>query len=387
MNKTKKIINSLAALSGEITVRAVKEVNQEDGCTCIEIEVDHVIHTRPCPHCGSKKHKKYGKKPSSAWHIPQGKRIPTHIIYRKQRFLCKNCGSTYLEEITWIYEDGHLTSALAGCMITDLHSIMTKDDVARINGVSVYYVDYILEKVKPPIPSHLPAVICLDETFSQVEEELDDKTAWIRFVTNFSDGETGELLDILPFRNKRQLIHYFNDNFSYEERSKVKHLCCDGADFYMDLADKCFPHADVCLDNFHITKRLHKGFFHVGTKRQEQLLSKSKEKNDIYFKEAYNLKRLSHKFVTSAHNHEYYWADKYDEYTNRIKHHLSLCPELKDAYAMVQYYYEIFHGVDNYETKIANLSTWISIFGKSTSEAIADTVKAVTDRLEYIHNA
>ena len=40
MNKTKKIINSLAALSGEITVRAVKEVNQEDGCTCIEIEVD-----------------------------------------------------------------------------------------------------------------------------------------------------------------------------------------------------------------------------------------------------------------------------------------------------------------------------------------------------------
>ena len=72
MNKTKKIINSLAALSGEITVRAVKEVNQEDGCTCIEIEVDHVIHTRPCPHCGSKKHKKYGKKPSSAWHIPQG---------------------------------------------------------------------------------------------------------------------------------------------------------------------------------------------------------------------------------------------------------------------------------------------------------------------------
>ena len=304
MNKTKKIINSLAALSEEITVRDVKEVTQEDGCIRLDVYVDHIVHTRSCPHCGSKKCKKQGKKPSYAWHIPQGKRRPTRIIYRRQRFLCKTCGSTYLEEITWIYEDGHLTSELAGCIITDLHSIMTKNDIARINGVSVYFVDYILDKVKPPIPSHLPAVICLDETFSQVEEELDDKTAWIRFVTNLSDGETGELLDILPFRNKHQLIRYFNDNFSYEERSKVKHLCCDGADYYMDLAGKCFPCADVCLDNFHITNRLHKGFFHVRTKQQENLLSKSKEKNDRYFKEAYDLKRLSHKFVTSAYNHD-----------------------------------------------------------------------------------
>ena len=31
--------------------------------------------------------------------------------------------------------------------------------------------------------------------------------------------------------------------------------------------------------------------------------------------------------------------------------------------------------------------TWISIFGKSTSEPIAATVKSITDRLDYIHNA
>ena len=264
---------------------------------------------------------------------------------------------------------------------------MSKNDVARVNGVSAYYVEYVLDKLKPPIPSSLPSVICLDETFSQVAAESDEKTSWIKFVTNFSNGETGELLDILPFKNKARLIRYFTNNFSLDERNKVRHLCCDGADYYMDLADKCFPNADVCLDNFHITKRLQTGFYHVRAKQQDHLLSQSKEKNDSFFREATDLKRLAHKFITAANNHESYWGDKYNEYSSRIQHHLSVCPELKDAYAMLQYYYEIFQNCFDYKQRIKYLDIWIDIFGKSTSEAINATVKSVTSKLSYIHNA
>ena len=117
------------------------------------------------------------------------------------------------------------------------------------------------------------------------------------------------------------------------------------------------------------------------------IISKSKERNDFYFKEYTDLKRLSHKFITSANNQNKYWNEKYNKYANRIKHHISICPELKDAYAMLQYYYEIFHGNYSYSDKIKFLDTWIAVFENSTSDAIAATVKSVSNHLGYIHNA
>ena len=65
--------------------------------------------------------------------------------------------------------------------------------------------------------AHLPEVLCTDETFSEVEEQLDEKTQWIRFVTNISDGQSGELLDILPYRKKHPLVKFFNNNFTYNQ--------------------------------------------------------------------------------------------------------------------------------------------------------------------------
>ena len=177
------------------------------------------------------------------------------------------------------------------------------------------------------------------------------------------------------------------ENFSEAERLKVKHLCCDGADFYSGIAKSCFPNAVVCLDNFHVTKYLHRGLFSVRVKQQNHLLSLSKKKNDKYHKEYVELKHLSHKLVTSALNQHAYWGDKYIRYVSRICHHLGICPELKDAYAMLQYYYEIFHLTFDYKLKIEKLDLWIMIFGRSTSDAIVATVKTIKSHLPLIHNA
>ena len=386
MNKNKKLINILAALSEDVTVRDVTEECLGDGTVQINISVDHAPK-RPLCICGSKKCRKHGTKKAWTMHIPQGERKPTRIFYDRQRYICKACGKTILEHVDWIYNDSHLSACLARNIENDLKSIMTKNDIARINGVSVHYVDYMLKMLTPPMPSHLPDVICLDETFSEVEEQLSEKTSWVRFVTNLSDGETGELLDVLPYRNKKRLVKYFKDNFPYEERCKVNFLCCDSAKSYMSLADNCFPNAVVCLDNFHITKRILLGFFKVRTKQQDHFLSLSKSQNDRYHKEYTDLKRLAHKFVTTVYNQEALWGSSYTTYADRIRHHLGICPELKDAYAMVQCYYEITHLISDYGYKARQLDTWISIFGKSTSEHIASTVKYVEDHLPYIHNA
>lgn len=386
MNKDKKLINTLTALSGEITVRNIEERHLKNGKTCFDMYVEHVVHYTPCS-CGSKMIKKHGTKPAWAMHVPQGKRSITRIHYDRQRFKCKSCGATFLEDIHWIHNGSHLTVSLFDCIDSDVRTLMTKNDIARVNAVTVHFVDYVLKELKPPIPSHLPEVICIDETFAQVKETLNEKTSWIRFVTNLSNGQTGELLDIMPFRNKKNLVHYFKKNFTYHNRCSVKHLCCDGADYYISLAEKCFPNATVCLDNFHVSNYVRTGLTSVRNKQQNYLLSKSEIKNDRYYREYIDLKYLSHKLDTSAFHQKFFWRDNYVKYVARIKHHLSECPELKDAYFMLQYYYLIFHMDYDFKQKTKDLDTWISIFGKSTSEAISATVRSVELHLPYIHNA
>ena len=301
--------------------------------------------------------------------------------------MCKSCGKTYLENIPWVHDNSHLTAPLADAIQSDLCSLMTKKDIARVNCISVHYVDHMVKSLTPPLPDHLPTVICLDETFAQVEEFLNDKTKWLRFITNFSDGMTGELLDILPFRTKDKLTRYFLENFSYEERCKVIHVCCDGAASYKNIQEICFPNADVCLDNFHVVIHIHKGFNRVFSKRLDQILAKSNSNRDKHHKEYSDLKGLHTKFITSSFNQKHYWNENYDVYAARIMRHLSTCPELKDAYAMMQYFYEIFHDTIDYEDKIKNLDIWLSIFDKSTSDGIYEATRYVRRNLKYIHTA
>ena len=44
MNKDKKLINTLTALSGEITVRNIEERHLKNGKTCFDMYVEHVVH-------------------------------------------------------------------------------------------------------------------------------------------------------------------------------------------------------------------------------------------------------------------------------------------------------------------------------------------------------
>ena len=381
VNKTKKLINLLASLGEDVTIRDANEVHLKNNSTRIDIHTKHKPVKRPCPHCGSHSVKKHGKVPSWAMHIPQGERKSCRLLFKKQRFKCKNCDGTFFEEPSWIFKNSHLTVPLAGCIETDLKHFIPKKDIARINGVSPYFVDLVASHLVPGIPVHLPEVICLDETLSEVEEQRNSKTVWLRYITNFSDGKTGELLDILPFRTIKKLTKYFKKHFSHDERCKVKYLCCDMAKCYIGLVQKCFPNAEVCVDNYHVTNRLNTCVNDIRKKEQNRL-----ENTDSH-KLASELKHLSHKFTTSIYNQQYYWKDRSSEYLSRIKVQCDSCPELKDAYAMLQYFHDIFHSYATFENKIRDLDLWISVFEKSTSEAISKAVDSVKNHLSYIHCA
>lgn len=386
MGRPKKLSpeNILAGLGIDVRILGINEVTNKHGKKQIHISVENTSHTRKCPACGCT-HCNIKDSGSNQWayHVTQGKRIPCKLLFHRERYICKNCGSSFPEVINWLTPGIHMTKVLYDAILKDLCHYSTKKEIARVNGIPVHFVDAVLDSFDFPVPKALPEVVCLDETHSEVYEDrkISGLTKWYKYTTNFSDGLTGELLDILPFRTKNRMVKYFRSNFSYKERSKVKFLCSDMGKQYLTLAEKCFPNATVCLDNYHVINRLNKAVNTIRIREQNYLLSDNQ--NAIYT----DLKKLSHKLVTSLNNQSAYWKDHSAEINNRMMFHFDRCPELKDAYAMLQYFHEIFSYIHPFDDKCKYLNLWISIFEKSTSDDIRKAVRSVKDHLPYIHNA
>ena len=86
------------------------------------------------------------------------------------------------------------------------------------------------------------------------------------------DFLTGEPLDIIESRRQSVTEPYFL-SIPKEEREKVKFLCCDMYDPYVNYAPKYFPNAVVITDSFHVLQwllRLIKRYINDVKKRYQE---------------------------------------------------------------------------------------------------------------------
>ena len=376
MSKAKNI---LTGLDDRIVIRDT--VLDDDNV--VHLYIDMPESQRICPDCGSE----------ICWICDSGRDVEVHHLPMARKpcvihahlhhYQCQECHSTFYEEPAWKCKGTKMTCELRDQLVTDLTHYTNKKEVGRVNGVSPYFVNKALGSVKAEPPQYLPEIVCLDETKADVRE-YDPKTGkytLIKYVTIFSDGATGQVLDLLSFKSKKQLIRYFKRHFSEEQRSKVKYVCSDMGKQYLFLAKDCFPNATVCLDNFHVVKNLNDASINVRTRLQDALLADGDEKGYG------ELKNLQKRLLTAARNHTDYWGDNYDSITSRLQLCLEKFPDLKDAYAMLQYFHDIAHDIPDYDLRVEALELWIKIFQDSLVDEIRHAVKMVRDHLTYIKNA
>lgn len=376
MSKAKNILTSL---NDRIIIRDT--VLDDDNV--VHVYIDMPESQRICPDCSS----------DICWICDHGRDIKVHHLPMARKpcvihahlhhYQCQECHRTFYEEPDWKCKGTKMTCELRDQLITDLTHYTNKKEVARVNGVSTYFVDKALESFDAGTPDDLPEIICLDETKADVKE-YDPKTGkytHIKYVTNFSDGSTGQVLDLLDFKTKKQLIKYFKHNFSADQRAKVRYVCSDMGKQYLFLARDCFPNATVCLDNFHVVKGLNEAVDNVRIRLQNALFSSGDEKG--YDK----LRKLHKRFLTAAHNHTSYWGDNYGSIVSRLQLYMEQFPDLKDTYAMLQYFHDITHDIYDYDRKIAALELWINTFQDSLVDEIRHAVKTIRDHLPYIKNA
>lgn len=164
MTQKQKSIHVLTGLGDDVFIGTPEEVTDGRGRTIVQLPVTNRTHTRICPDCGGTDiYICDSGRDCRAWHIPQGKRKPCRVVFHRERYVCRGCGRSFMEQIPWIHENSHMTAALYDCIKKDLHSYTTLKEIARVNCISVYFVSLVLKSLRLPVPSSLPEVVCLAE--------------------------------------------------------------------------------------------------------------------------------------------------------------------------------------------------------------------------------
>ena len=230
-------IKNLLDLKGVI----VKKVRYKKNFVKIHIELP--VREQTCPYCKAKTTKIKDYRTQVIKDIPI--RFKTTLLsYRKRRYQCKECGKTFYEKAHFLPKRARKTTRVTEFIVDRLKTKQSMKDIAQDADVSVNTVSRVLPSLAVSA-KHLPEVLCIDE--------FKGNTGYYKYQVSLMDGKTRKPIDIIECRYKTHLLDYFN-NFSLQERKRVKYVVTDLWKTYKDLANTYFPNAKVVADKFHFVR-------------------------------------------------------------------------------------------------------------------------------------
>ena len=204
----------------------------------------------PCCGCVNESHNdiiKWGFRKNCKIKIPKISNCFSLLILHKQRFLCKNCGNTFIAETSLIDKNKNISNNTELQINLELMIKQSEKDIARRLDISPSKVDRKLTEISSHTVlrhSTLPKSMNWDEF--KATKDTKGKMAFI-----ITDNDTGNLFDIQDSRKSIDLDKYFR-RYSKTERDKVKHISTDFYSGYIFLAKKLFRNANISIDRFHI---------------------------------------------------------------------------------------------------------------------------------------
>lgn len=299
-----------------------------------------------------------------------------YMVLRKQRFKCKECGSTFVAKTSFVQEKNRISFPYLMEAVLMLKRKMSMKDIGEILNVSTMYVARLLGKFKKafkPSYNYLPPVVSIDEFKST--RDSDGAMSFIMV-----DAQTGEVLDIVEDRKLETLQEYFG-RYSKEARNNVKFVVMDMYEPYMQLTKKMFKNAEIIIDKFHVV----------------QLLNRSFNKTRITLMKKYNTKSLEYKLLKNNWKlllmpYEKVKTNK-PRYNRNLRRYitqyellmkiLEIDEELEYAY---YFYQDILRGINDRDIdRITNTLNTVEI--EMLSEYMLTSVKTLKKNIEGIANA
>ncbi|HFP8809294.1 TPA: ISL3-like element ISEfa5 family transposase, partial [Enterococcus faecium] len=225
--------------------------------------VDAVFSPAPhtCRNCGSTVVDGNGKvivvkngKKETIVRFEQYNHMPLVMRLKKQRYTCKNCRTHWTAQSYFVQPRHSIANHVRYKIASLLTEKVSLSFIAKNCQVSLTTVIRTLKEFKSYLPKQskriLPRVLMVDEFRSHAS--IEDKMSFI-----CADGETGQLIDVLPTRKLPRLTSYFLGCANPEE---VKFLVTDMNAAYFQLTKRILPNAKVVIDRFHIIKHMNQAF-------------------------------------------------------------------------------------------------------------------------------
>jgi len=204
--------------------------------------------SQPCKHCGCM---------TSIVHDYSTRKInykalvhsDITVYYKARRYKCIHCGKSFVESNPFTASNRHLSTLNIIGILQDLKPYTaTYTQIAKKYHVSVSTVVNLFDKHVQIDRKPFTPVLCLDEFYFNRHSKY--KYAFI-----ILDFETKQILDILESRWSVHLRDYFF-HIDKKERDQVLYICTDMYQTYIDISKIYFKNASVCIDSFHVIKKI-----------------------------------------------------------------------------------------------------------------------------------
>lgn len=255
---------------------------------------------------------------------------PSYLELKKQRFFCRSCHTSFVAETSFVKKHHNFCNKLVQHLIFQSQENRSCKGIAYDNDVSstsvIRYINKTARSVKLGTFNELPKHIMVDE-FKSVKNVV-GKMSFI-----FCDGDTHQIVDILPDRRKQALLAYFI-RFDRDVRKRVETVTTDMYSPYISLFKQLFPNAKIILDRFHLVQALNRELNRVRIRIMNEMRHKDRKlyrKLKHYWKlilkpsELLNVKDYKENKLFSGVESE----------KSMVKFILGECPELNNIYDKV----------------------------------------------------
>ena len=374
---TMKVCNYLTKLPQETRIRKVETFRDYD---LITLDVPSPKH-RLCPHCGSGD---YIIKDSGTYqtvrHIPYNHR-GSAVTFHKRRLFCKTCSASFYETPYWIHSSLRITQALYDSILLDLIEPIAFTEIARRNCITTDLVQSVFETIHFGRPRRLPETLCIDEFKGNSGIWSTQHHRWYqnKYHCNISDGDSHAVIDILDQISGVYLNRYFRQ-FPPDQRRQVKYFCCDMSNGFVSMAKKTFPEAKICIDPFHVIRRLNDMVDDVRLRYQRRFQDSGDTES---FRKVKGIARL---LKTKEFNQKEYWGTRYHDHLQKLRDAFEIALDLLEACEALQFFHEILMSFP-YSVQYEDLTEWIQQYTASEVEEIHSAACTIRHWRGYIQNS
>lgn len=231
------------------TPPALKKIKGRQ-CKVLQARLSHEVHV--CQACGTIDGHiiRHGSK-ASLVKINAVAGFDTYLHLHKQRYLCHDCGRTFIASTSLVPKHGAIARPVKMTILLLARQCMAEKTIAEIVGVSHQTVHLVIQSCYRHFQqtyTYLPTFLGFDEFKSVAAAD-----GAMSFV--YCDAYNREILDVVEDRRLESLRAYFM-RFPENVRRKVQGIVVDMYQPYMELIKECFPNASIIIDRFHIAQHM-----------------------------------------------------------------------------------------------------------------------------------